>query len=83
MASKVDALGKLLLADKLVFVAEGQTIAEHVRRVNRSHNAGETIYSRFSRMSPLIGVVPSVVGKVCKLGKLIRPSRQVVRLSNT
>jgi hypothetical protein len=31
-------------SDKLVFVAEGQTIAQHVRRINRSHNTGETIY---------------------------------------
>ena len=31
-------------SDRLVFVAEGQMIAEHVRRINRSHNQGETIY---------------------------------------
>ncbi len=31
-------------SDRLVFVAEGQMIAEHTRRINRSHNQGETIY---------------------------------------
>jgi len=31
-------------SDRLVFVAEGQTIAEHGRRINRSHNTGETVY---------------------------------------
>ena len=31
-------------AAKLVFAAEGQVIAEHVRRINRSHDNGETIY---------------------------------------
>jgi transposase len=31
-------------ASQLVFVAEGQVIAEHVRRINRSHDRGETIY---------------------------------------
>jgi hypothetical protein len=31
-------------AAKLVFVAEGQVIAEHDRRINRSHDRGETIY---------------------------------------
>jgi hypothetical protein len=31
-------------AAKLVFVAEGQVIAEHDRRINRSHDHGETIY---------------------------------------
>ena len=31
-------------AAQLVFVAEGQVIAEHVRCINRSHDRGETIY---------------------------------------
>lgn len=31
-------------AAQLVFVAEGQVIAEHVRCINRSHDCGETIY---------------------------------------
>jgi len=31
-------------AAQLVFVAEGQIIAEHVRRISRSHDRGETIY---------------------------------------
>jgi hypothetical protein len=31
-------------ANRLVFVAEGQRIAEHVRHIDRSHHPGRTIY---------------------------------------
>jgi hypothetical protein len=31
-------------AQRLVFAAEGQVIAEHPRVINSSHNAGRTIY---------------------------------------
>ncbi len=33
-----------LYAARVVFAAEGQVIAEHWRRINRSHDAGQTIY---------------------------------------
>jgi hypothetical protein len=31
-------------ADRIVFVAEGQVIAQHVRHIDRSHHLGRTIY---------------------------------------
>jgi hypothetical protein len=31
-------------ADRVVMAAEGQVIAEHPRRINRSHDSGHTIY---------------------------------------
>ena len=33
-----------LYADRVVMAAEGQVIAEHPRRINRSHDGGQTIY---------------------------------------
>lgn len=33
-----------LYAERVVFAAEGQVIAEHRRRINRSHDGGQTIY---------------------------------------
>lgn len=34
-----------LYADRVVMVAEGQVIAEHPRRINRTHDGGQTIYN--------------------------------------
>ena len=33
-----------LYAERVVFAAEGQVIAEHQRRINRSHDGGQTVY---------------------------------------
>jgi hypothetical protein len=33
-----------IYADRLLFIAEGKTIAEHVRVINRNHGPGQTIY---------------------------------------
>ena len=34
-----------LYADRVVMVAEGQVIGEHVRRINRTHDGGQTLYN--------------------------------------
>jgi transposase len=42
-----------LYADRVVMVAEGQRIAEHVRRINRSHDGGHTFYDWHHYLSVL------------------------------